>query len=67
MRRLPNYQINWSAVHEVMRDLDREFRKLRRLVHKCLALVISEEQRRAVRELMEHIDQKIEVCQQMGA
>jgi tetratricopeptide (TPR) repeat protein len=66
VRRLPNYQINWSAVHEVMRDLQREFLKLRRIANKCLGLVTSDEHRRIIRELMEHIDRKIEVCQSMG-
>lgn len=67
VRRLPNYQINWTAVHDVMRDLQREFQKLRRIAGKCMSLVTSEEHRRVVRELTEHIDRKIEVCQSMGA
>jgi tetratricopeptide (TPR) repeat protein len=67
VRRLPNYQINWHAVHDVMRDLQREFQKLRRIANKCLSLVTSEDHRRVVRELVEHIDRKIEVCQSMGA
>jgi tetratricopeptide (TPR) repeat protein len=66
VRRLPNYQINWTAVHDVMRDLQREFQKLRRIASKCMSLVTSEEHRRVVRELTEHIDRKIEVCQSMG-
>jgi tetratricopeptide (TPR) repeat protein len=66
VRNLPNYQINWSAVHETMRDLLREFQKLRRITNKCLPLVKSEEHRRIVRELTEHIDSKIEVCQSMS-
>ena len=37
VRHLPNYQINWSAVREVMRDLMREFQKLRRITGKCAA------------------------------
>jgi tetratricopeptide (TPR) repeat protein len=67
VRRLPNYQINWTAVHDVMRDLQREFQKLRRIASKCMSLVTSEEHRRIVRDLTEHIDRKIEVCQSMGA
>ena len=47
-------------------ELVREFHKLRRITHKCLPLVKSEEQRRVVRELTEHIDSKIEVCQSMA-
>jgi tetratricopeptide (TPR) repeat protein len=66
VRNLPNYQINWSAVHEVMRDLVKEFQRLRRITNKCLPLVTSEEHRRIVRELTEHIDRKIEVCRSMG-
>ncbi len=66
VRRLPNYQISWSAVHDVMRDLQREFQKLRRIANKCLAIVTSEEHKRIVRDMLEHVDKKIEVCQQMG-
>jgi Flp pilus assembly protein TadD len=66
VRRLPNYQINWPAVHEAMRDLVREFRKLRRITGKCYPLVTSDEHRRIIRELSDHIDRKIEVCQSMG-
>jgi len=66
VRNLPNYQINWSAVHEVMRDLVKEFQRLRRITHKCLPLVTGDEHRRIVRELAEHIDRKIEVCRSMG-
>jgi Flp pilus assembly protein TadD len=66
VRHLPNYQINWSAVHEVMRDLLKEFQRLRRITTKCLPLVTNEEHRRIVRDLAEHIDRKIEVCRSMG-
>jgi tetratricopeptide (TPR) repeat protein len=65
MRRLPNYQINWPAVHDVMRDLLRDFQKLRRLAGKCQSLVTSEEHRRTLRELNEQIDRRIELCQSM--
>jgi Flp pilus assembly protein TadD len=67
VRHLPNYQINWSAVREVMRDLLKEFQKLRRITGKCLPLVTSEEHRRIVRGLADHIDKKMEVCRSMGA
>jgi tetratricopeptide (TPR) repeat protein len=67
VRRLPNYQINWTAVHDVMRDLQREFQKLRRIASKCMSLVTSEEHRRVIRDLTDLIDRKIEVCQSMGA
>jgi Flp pilus assembly protein TadD len=67
VRHLPNYQINWSAVREVMRDLLKEFQKLRRITGKCLPLVTSEEHRRIVRDLADHIDKKMEACRSMGA
>jgi Flp pilus assembly protein TadD len=67
VRHLPNYQINWSAVRDVMRDLMREFQKLRRIVGKCMPLVHSDEHKRIVRDLAEHIDKKMEACRSMGA
>ena len=67
VRHLPNYQINWSAVREVMRDLMKEFQKLRRIVGKCLPLVTSDDHKRIVRDLAEHIDKKMEACRSMGA
>jgi tetratricopeptide (TPR) repeat protein len=67
VRNLPNYQINWSAVREVMRDLMREFQKLRRITGKCLPLVTSDEHRRIIRDLSDHIDKKMEACRSMGA
>jgi tetratricopeptide (TPR) repeat protein len=67
VRHLPNYQINWTAVREVMRDLLREFQKLRRITNKCLPLVSSDEHRRIVRDLSDHIDRKMEACRSMGA
>jgi tetratricopeptide (TPR) repeat protein len=66
MRRLPNYQINWPAVREVMRDLQDEFLKLRRITNKCAQLLTSEEQRRAIDDLTRHIDRKIELCHSLG-
>src|SRR5205823_1789966 len=66
IRSLPDYQINWSAVREVMRDLLKEFQKLRRITGKCLPLVASDEHKRIVRDLAEHIDKKIEACRSMG-
>lgn len=67
VRNLPNYQINWAAVREVMRDLLKEFQKLRRIMGKCLPLVNSDEHRRIIRDLSDHIDKKIEACRSMGA
>jgi len=66
MRRLPSYQVNWPAVREVMRDLQDEFLRLRRVTNKCLSLVSSEEHRRAIRDLIAHMDRKIELCHSMG-
>jgi tetratricopeptide (TPR) repeat protein len=66
MRRLPSYQINWPAVREVMRDLQEEFLKLRRITNKCLQLVTNEEHRRVIKDLADHIDRKIELCHSMG-
>jgi tetratricopeptide (TPR) repeat protein len=66
VRRLPNYQINWPAVRDVMRELHGEFQKLRRITNKCLGLVTHEEHRRIIRDLSDHIDRKIELCQSMG-
>jgi tetratricopeptide (TPR) repeat protein len=67
VRHLPNYQINWSAVREVMRDLLKEFQKLRRITGKCLPLVTSDEHKRIIRDLADHIDKKMEACRSMGA
>jgi tetratricopeptide (TPR) repeat protein len=67
IKSLPNYQINWSAVREVMRDLLKEFQKLRRITGKCLPLVASDEHKRIVRDLADHIDKKMEACKSMGA
>jgi len=66
VRRLPNHQINWPAVHDVMRDLLHELQKLRRIVTKCQALVSSEEPKRLLRDLSQQIDRKVELCQSMG-
>jgi Flp pilus assembly protein TadD len=67
VRNLPNYQINWAAVREVMRDLMKEFQKLRRITGKCMPLVTSDEHRRIIRDLTDHIDKKMEACRSMGA
>lgn len=67
VRNLPNYQINWSAVREVMRDLLKEFQKLRRITKKCLPLVQTDEHRRIISDLTDHIDRKMEACRSMGA
>src|SRR5207248_1479669 len=36
VRHVPSYQINWTTVREVLRDLRSEFQKLRRTLGKCL-------------------------------
>jgi tetratricopeptide (TPR) repeat protein len=66
VRHLPNYQIDWSALREVMRDLRNNFQRLRRLASKCLPLIRDEEQRRTVRELLDRIDRKMEQCRARG-
>jgi tetratricopeptide (TPR) repeat protein len=66
VRHLPSYQINWSAVREVMRDLEDEFLKLRQITRLCLPLVTTDEHRRIIRELSAHIDRKIEDCRRLG-
>jgi tetratricopeptide (TPR) repeat protein len=66
VRHLPSYQINWSAVRDVMRDLEDEFLKLRQITRLCLPLVNSDEHRRIIRELSSHIDRKIEDCRRRG-
>ena len=64
---LPRYQVDWSALREIMRDLVKEFQKLRRITGKCLPLVSNDEHKRIVRDLASHIDKKIEACRSMGA
>ncbi len=66
VRNLPNYQINWSAVREVMRDLEDDFLKLRQITRLCLPLVTNDEHRRIIRELGAHIDKKIDDCRRLG-
>ncbi len=65
VRSLPNYKINWSAVSDVVRDLQREYQRLRKITNKCMPLVSRDDHRRAIRDLMELIDRKIEVCRSM--
>jgi Flp pilus assembly protein TadD len=62
IRELPHYKINWSAVNDVVRDLQREFQRLRKMTNKCLPLVTRDEHRRGIRDLADLIDRKIEVC-----
>src|SRR5438105_11332491 len=64
---LPRFQVDWSALREILRDLMKEFQKLRRITGKCLPLVTTDEHKRIVRDLMDHIDKKIDACREMGA
>ncbi len=64
---LPRFQVDWSALREILRDLMKEFQKLRRITNKCMPLVSSDEHKRIVRDLMEHIDKKIDACRELGA
>jgi Flp pilus assembly protein TadD len=62
VRNLPNYKINWSAVTDVVRDLQREYQRLRKITNRCMPLVTRDDHRRAIRELADLIDRKIDVC-----
>src|SRR5260370_20790282 len=66
VKNLPRYQVDWSALHEIMRDLVKEFQKLRHITGKSIPLRSNEDHKRIVRDLAEHIDQKIEQCRSMG-
>jgi tetratricopeptide (TPR) repeat protein len=60
MRRLPNHQINWGVVREVMRDLEDRFTRLRRCAQRAAALVTQEDQRRLLTRLIHHCDRKVD-------
>ncbi|MBL8793828.1 MAG: tetratricopeptide repeat protein [Planctomycetia bacterium] len=62
VRGLDHYQINWSAVHDVMRDLKRDFQKLRRTVSRCHSMTNNTGHRQTLRDLAEHLDRKIDYC-----
>ena len=62
VRSLDNYQINWASVHDVMRDLKREFQKLRRLVSRGHTMATHADHRRVLRDLADHLDRKIDYC-----
>ena len=59
---LPNDEINWRSVRGIARDLRREFQQLRRTASKCLPLVANADQRRALRDLTERLERKIDQC-----
>lgn len=62
VRSRPNYQINWSAVSDEVRDLQRDFQKLRKVTNKCLPLVNHEEARRVLRDVADRVDRKVDTC-----
>lgn len=62
VRSLPNYQINWAAVGDEARDLQRDFQKLRRVANRCQPLLVHDEPRRLLRELADRVDRKIDTC-----
>jgi tetratricopeptide (TPR) repeat protein len=59
---LPDYQINWSAVANEVRDLRRHFLRLRRLGKLCLARGASSENERRLQDLIGLINRKLGVC-----
>jgi tetratricopeptide (TPR) repeat protein len=59
---LPDYQINWSAVANEVRDLRRHFLRLRRLGKLCLAQGASPENERRLHDLIGLINRKMGVC-----
>jgi Flp pilus assembly protein TadD len=65
IRYLPKYQIDWSAVREIARDLRQDFNRLRRLSGRCVALIKDEEQRDTLRELSARIERKLEQCRSL--
>jgi tetratricopeptide (TPR) repeat protein len=66
VRHLPNSQVNWPAVADVMQEMRGDYQRLKRAVGKCQALAVTEDQRRALRDLGGKVDRKIEVCRSWG-
>lgn len=62
MRRLPSYQVNWPVVRDVMHDMEENFRELRRVAQKMLAMANADDQRRDLQKLMTLCDRKIDQC-----
>ena len=63
MRRLPSYQVNWSVVRDVMRDLEEGYSQLRRAAQRTMSFTAAtEEHRRELRRLIAHCDRKIDQC-----
>jgi Flp pilus assembly protein TadD len=65
VRYLPKYQIDWSAVREVSRDLRQEFQRLRRLCNRCAALIKDDEPRRRLAELCTRCERKMDQCRSL--
>jgi tetratricopeptide (TPR) repeat protein len=66
MRRLPNYQINWPTVRDIMHDMEDKYLFLRRVAQKCLAHVTNDDNRRELHRLISHCDRKIDQCHSLG-
>jgi Flp pilus assembly protein TadD len=66
VRSLPNYKINWPIVHDEMSIMRQEFQNLRKIANKCLAAVNQEEHRHVIRDLIAHIESRIDICISMG-
>ena len=62
VRHLPNYQIDWAAVHELTRDLRGDFQRLRRAGNKCSGIAKDDEQRRVVRQLIGKAERRMDQC-----
>jgi tetratricopeptide (TPR) repeat protein len=65
VRSLPGHQVNWSAVRDVADDVERDLRKMRRITGQCLLLVTREDQRKAILDLADQIDRKIDLCRSL--
>jgi Flp pilus assembly protein TadD len=66
VRRLPSYQIDWSAVHDLVRDLRGDLQTLRSVANKCLPLLGNEQKQQAIHDLCERIDHALEQCRALG-
>jgi tetratricopeptide (TPR) repeat protein len=66
VRHLPRHQIDWSAVHDVLRDLRGELVRLRRVAVKAVQIERDDEQRSALRGLIGRMERKIDQCRSMG-
>src|SRR5207302_1363257 len=64
----PQFELYELDLHESrsLSDIDRMVSEVKRITGKCLPLVKNEEHRRIIRDLGEHIDHKIDLCQSIG-